>query len=68
MYASVWQAHRNFWELSSGGPDSGLWRSRDGGETWSDISQNKGLEKLGLLGKIGVSASPAQAGRVWALD
>jgi photosystem II stability/assembly factor-like uncharacterized protein len=67
VYASMWQAHRNFWELSSGGPDSGLWMSRDGGDTWSDISKNKGLEKLGLLGKIGVSASPVQAGRVWAL-
>jgi photosystem II stability/assembly factor-like uncharacterized protein len=67
LYASIWQAHRNFWELSSGGPDSGLWRSRDGGETWQDIGANKGLEKLGLIGKIGVSASPVQAGRVYAL-
>ena len=67
LYASIWQAHRNFWELSSGGPDSGLWRSRDGGETWTELGHNKGLEGLGLTGKIGVSASPVQAGRVYAL-
>ena len=46
IYASVWEAHRNFWELSSGGADSGLWKSTDGGETWSDISRAKGLPHL----------------------
>jgi photosystem II stability/assembly factor-like uncharacterized protein len=67
IYASLWEAHRNFWELSSGGPDSGLWKSLDGGETWTEITRNKGLPQSGLIGKIGVSASPAKAGRVWAL-
>jgi len=67
LYASIWECHRNFWELSSGGPDSGLWKSTDGGETWSEITRNKGLPKSGLIGKIGVSASPAKGGRVWAL-
>ncbi len=67
LYATTWEVHRNFWELSSGGPGSGLWKSTDGGDTWSDISRAKGLPQSGLLGKIGVTASPAQAGRVWAL-
>jgi photosystem II stability/assembly factor-like uncharacterized protein len=67
VYATIWQAHRNFWELSSGGPDSGLWKSADGGDTWVDITQNKGLPRGGIIGKIGVTASPAKAGRVWAL-
>jgi photosystem II stability/assembly factor-like uncharacterized protein len=66
LYASLWEARRNFWELSSGGPDSGLWRSTDGGRTWDDITGSRGLP-TGLLGKIGVSASPARAGRIWAL-
>lgn len=66
LYASIWETYRNFWELCSGGPDSGLWKSTDGGDTWTDISENPGLPK-GLKGKIGVSASPAKAGRVWAL-
>ena len=67
LYASLWQAHRNFWELSSGGPGSGLWRSDDGGTTWTAITPNLGLPASATLGKIGVAASPARSGRVWAL-
>jgi photosystem II stability/assembly factor-like uncharacterized protein len=67
IYATIWQAQRSFWEMSSGGPDSGLWKSTDGGDTWTDITRNKGLPKEGILGKIGVTASPAKPGRVWAL-
>ncbi|MEI7769358.1 MAG: glycosyl hydrolase, partial [Chloroflexales bacterium] len=66
LYAAVWEAYRSFWQISSGGPESGLWQSTDGGETWADISERPGLPK-GLKGKIGVAASPAQSGRVWAL-
>lgn len=67
LYASLWEVHRNFWELSSGGPDSGLYKSTDGGDTWTEITRNKGLPQSGLIGKIGLGASPAKAGRVWAL-
>ncbi len=66
VYTSIWQAQRTFWELSSGGPDSGLWRSRDGGDSWEEISLNKGFPQT-LKGKIGVAASPVKAGRVWAI-
>ncbi len=66
LYAAIWEAFRSPWQISSGGPDSGLWRSTDGGETWTDLTHNPGLP-AGLLGKIGVAASPARAGRVWAL-
>jgi photosystem II stability/assembly factor-like uncharacterized protein len=66
LYATIWEAYRNFWQISSGGPESGLWQSTDGGETWANITANQGLPK-GLLGKIGVAASPAKPGRVWAL-
>ncbi len=67
LYAAIWQVHRHFWELVSGGEDSGLWKSTDGGETWLEISRAKGLPPSGILGKIGVTASPAKAGRVWAI-
>lgn len=67
IYATIWEAYRNFWQISSGGPDSGLWRSMDGGDTWEEISRNKGLPQEGLLGKMGVAPSPAKSGRVWAL-
>jgi photosystem II stability/assembly factor-like uncharacterized protein len=66
VYVSIWQCQRTFWELSSGGPDSGLWRSNDGGTTWTEISLNKGFPQS-LKGKIGVAASPVKAGRVWAI-
>ncbi len=66
LYAAIWEAHRSFWQISSGGEDSGLWRSVDGGETWEELTKRPNLPS-GILGKIGVAASPAQAGRVWAL-
>jgi photosystem II stability/assembly factor-like uncharacterized protein len=66
VYASIWQVQRHPHTLDSGGPDSGLWRSLDGGDTWEDITRNPGLP-TGVLGKIGVAASGAKAGRVWAL-
>ena len=66
IYATFWEAYRNFWQISSGGEESGIWRSMDGGDTWQNISANKGLPK-GLLGKMGIAASPVQAGRVWAI-
>ena len=67
LYTTFWETHRNFWELSSGGPDSGIWKSSDGGDTWTDITRSKGLPEKGVLGKIGVTASPAKPGRVWAI-
>ena len=67
LYASLWEAHRNFWELASGGPGSGLWRSTDSGTTWTEITPRLGLPASAVLGKIGVATSPARSGRMWAL-
>ena len=66
LFATFWQTRRNFWNLSSGGPGSGLFRSTDGGDSWEEISRAPGLPS-GPLGKIGVAVSPARSGRVWAL-
>ena len=66
LYATVWEAYRNFWQISSGGPDSSIYKSVDGGETWSELTHNPGLPK-GTLGKMGVVTSPAKSGRVWAI-
>ncbi|HSG07591.1 MAG TPA: hypothetical protein VLA36_04525, partial [Longimicrobiales bacterium] len=52
LYASLWEAWRKSWGMSSGGPGSGLFKSTDGGETWTEISRNPGLPQ-GTLGKIG---------------
>ncbi len=65
LFAAFWQTRRNFWNLTSGGPGSGLFRSTDGGDTWTEIA-GSGFPD-GMLGKIGVAVSPARAGRVFAL-
>ncbi|HEU5424205.1 MAG TPA: glycosyl hydrolase, partial [Nitrolancea sp.] len=66
IYATIWQVRRNFWSLESGGPECGLYKSSDGGDTWQELTRNEGLP-MGVLGKIGVAVSPAQAGRVYAI-
>ena len=65
LYASIWQTQRTPWSLISGGPESGIFKSVDGGDTWTEITDNPGLPK-GLKGRIGVAVSPARPGRVWA--
>lgn len=66
LYAAIWEAKRTPYSLESGGPDSGLWKSTDGGDTWVDISRRPGLPK-GLLGRIGVTVSGANGDRLWAI-
>ena len=66
LYASFWRVKRTPYSLESGGEGSGLWKSTDGGDTWTEISRNKGLPG-GTLGIIGVSVSPVDSDRVWAI-
>ena len=66
LYASLDQLQRLPWDDVSGGPDSGLFKSTDGGDTWVDITRNPGLPS-GVIGKIGLALSSSQPGRVWAL-
>jgi photosystem II stability/assembly factor-like uncharacterized protein len=66
LYAAIWEVYRTPWLLSSGGPGSGMFKSTDGGDTWTEITRNPGLPK-GIVGKIGVSVSGADSNRVYAL-
>jgi photosystem II stability/assembly factor-like uncharacterized protein len=66
IYAALWEAWRKPWGMSSGGPGSGLFKSVDGGEHWSELTRNPGMPG-GVVGKIGVSVSPADGKRVYAL-
>lgn len=66
IYAALWEVYRTPFSLSSGGPGSGLFKSTDSGDIWTEISRNKGLPK-GILGKIGVTVSSAKPDRVWAI-
>ncbi|HKT26324.1 MAG TPA: hypothetical protein VJR04_17070 [Terriglobales bacterium] len=64
LYAALWQAYRTPYSMVSGGPGSGLYRSADGGTTWTQIKGN-GFP-TGVLGRIGVAVS-AEPNRVYAL-
>ena len=66
LFAAMWETRRTPWSLESGGPGSGIFKSTDGGDTWTDISDNAGLPK-GIKGRIGVAVSPAKPNRVWAV-
>jgi len=66
VYASTWRVQRTPYSLSSGGEGSVLWKSTDSGETWKEISKNKGFPE-DTLGIIGVTVSPLNNQRVWAM-
>src|ERR1041384_7733195 len=66
LYAAMWEAYRVSWQMSSGGAGSGLFKSTDGGDTWTEITRNKGLPQ-GIDGRIGVAVSDADAKRVYAI-
>jgi photosystem II stability/assembly factor-like uncharacterized protein len=66
LYASTWRVQRTPYSLSSGGEGSALWKSTDSGESWKEISANKGFP-TDTLGIIGVAVSPKNSQRVWAI-
>jgi photosystem II stability/assembly factor-like uncharacterized protein len=66
LYASTWRINRTPYSLNSGGDGSALWKSIDSGETWKEISTNKGFPK-DTLGIIGVAVSAVNNQRVWAI-
>ena len=62
LYAAFWDHQRTPWQIRSGGPHSGIWKTTDGGDNWTHMT--KGLPKV--MGKIGISVSPANPDRVYA--
>ena len=65
VLAGFWQARRLPWDLVSGGPGSSLWMSRDGGDTWKQLTGG-GLPE-GPWGKVGVAVAPSDGRRVYAI-
>ncbi|MBL7872902.1 MAG: glycosyl hydrolase [Cyclobacteriaceae bacterium] len=63
IYAATWQHRRYPWKVESGGPGSAIWKSTDGGDTWTKIIE--GLPKE--MGKIGVAVSRANPNRVYSI-
>jgi len=66
VYATTWQVRRQPWRFDSGGPGSGIWKSTDGGDKWTEISRNRGLP-AGVFGNVTITVSPVNTQRVWAM-
>ncbi len=66
LYAAFWQAGRTPWMLNSGGTGSGVFKSTDGGDTWTDLSHNPGMPS-GIFGNIGLTVSAANPRRAFAI-
>ncbi|MEM7371029.1 MAG: glycosyl hydrolase [Bacteroidota bacterium] len=64
LYAAFWEHQRLPWKVLSGGPGSSIWKSTDGGTNWTKLTN--GLPRA-MMGKIGISVSPANPSRVWAI-
>jgi len=62
LYAAMWDHQREPWTVRSGGPGSSLWKSTDGGDSWTRLT--RGLPTL--MGKTGITISPADPNRLWA--
>jgi photosystem II stability/assembly factor-like uncharacterized protein len=66
LYAGTWRLIRTPYSLESGGEGSGLWKSTDGGESWTNISAKKGLPK-GTWGIVGVAVAPSNPDKVYTI-
>ena len=63
LYASMWDHRRKPWTVISGGPGSGLYKTTDGGDNWTELSN--GLPAL--MGNTAAAVSPANADRIYAM-
>jgi photosystem II stability/assembly factor-like uncharacterized protein len=66
LFASIWEFERKAWGPKTGGPDSGIYKSVDGGDTWTEITYANGLPEGGR-GRTGLTMSAANATKVYAL-
>ncbi|MFK7743316.1 MAG: hypothetical protein AB8H80_23575 [Planctomycetota bacterium] len=64
VYASMWEAERKPWTIKSGGTEGGVWRSQDGGASWSQLG---GGLPTGIVGKSDLAVSFAEPDRIWVL-
>lgn len=67
MYAATWEVQRFPWGIRSGGEGSRIYRSKDGGDTWEEITNNPGMPKAKIRERIGLALTEAKEGRVYAL-
>ena len=66
IYATTLELRRYPWGFRSAGPGTAIFKSTDGGDTWTDLSAKTGLPK-GDKGRIGIALAPSRPNRVWAI-
>ena len=66
LFASIWEFERKAWGPKTGGAESGLWKTTDGGETWKEITRNNGMPS-GRMGRIGIAIADVEPDRVYTL-
>ena len=66
IYTTIWQVYRTPYKMWADTGKSAMYKSINGGESWTELSKNPGMPKGGI-GKIGVTVSPANPNRVWAI-
>ncbi len=66
LFAAMWEFERKAWGAKTGGPESGIYRSLDGGDSWEEISEFEGMPE-GMMGRVGLTVSKADPKRVYAL-
>ncbi len=66
IYATFWRIIRQPWTLESGGEGSGIWKSTDGGDSWTELTENEGLPK-GPIGISGISVSASNPDNLYAI-
>lgn len=65
LYAAMWKFQRFPWGMNQGGGKTGIYKSTDGGDSWTALTDNAGLPTR-PLGRIGLAVSPARPSRIWA--
>jgi len=66
LYATFWRILRTPYSLESGGEGSTMWKSTDGGDTWTELTGNKGMPS-GPLGIMGITVSPSNPDNLYAM-
>jgi len=66
LYATTWDIKRTPYSLESGGPSSKMYKSKDGGKNWVDLTANEGFPE-GMLGIMGITVSPKNTNRLYAI-
>ena len=66
LFAALWEFERKAWGAKTAGPEGGIWKSTNGGDTWKEITRYAGLPE-GMMGRIGLTMSAAAPERVYAL-